>query len=47
MAYIAYGMIWISTSIVVSIAMTVTGSAFPLVGMFIPTLISLETKNNE
>ncbi|GAA0083356.1 hypothetical protein [Clostridium sp. CTA-6] len=41
--YIAYGMMWLATSIAVSTAIFVTRSATPLWAMFIPSFVSMES----
>ncbi|HCL4447103.1 TPA: hypothetical protein N2D16_002708 [Clostridium botulinum] len=41
--YIAYGMMWLATSIAVSAAIFITKSATPLWAMFIPSFVSIES----
>lgn len=41
MAYLAYGLAWLSTGIAVSVAIWITKSATPLWAMLIPALISI------
>lgn len=44
MAYIGYGLVWLSTATAVSVAIVVTKSPGPLWAMIIPLLVSMETK---
>lgn len=46
MAYIAYGVAWLSTGAAVSIAIWITKSAAPLWAMLIPAFIQIEHKKN-
>lgn len=44
MAYLAYGLAWLSTGIAVAVAVWVTKSAMPLWALLIPILISVTYK---
>ncbi|SKC62176.1 hypothetical protein [Maledivibacter halophilus] len=41
--FLAYGLVWISTSIAVSTAICITKSAIPLWTMFIPLFVNMST----
>lgn len=41
----AYAMTWIATAVVVSVAILVTKSAFPLWGMVIPLCINMSSED--
>jgi hypothetical protein len=41
--WVAYAMVWLSTSIAVSVAIYFTHSAMPLWAMLIPTIIDIST----
>jgi hypothetical protein len=47
MAYLAYGLAWLSTGIAVSVAIWVTKSATPLWAMLIPGCLSISNSKRD